>query len=84
MRYILKHQIIHLLVVAAMVGYTTLQFRRMKDMVPLDWYLVVAIIVLGLLAIAVTTAKIKIASAHRSTTDKKETNNMAQQIIKHD
>ena len=65
MRYILKHQIIRLLVVAAMVGYTTLQLRRMKDMVPLDWYLVVAIIVLGLLAIVVITAKIRIASAHR-------------------
>ena len=64
MRYILKHQIIRLLVVAAMVGYTTLQLRRMKDMVSLDWYLVVAIIVLGLLAIVVSTAKIRIASAH--------------------
>jgi hypothetical protein len=64
MRYIIKHQIIRLLVVAAMVGYTTLQFRRMKDMAQLDWYLVVAIIVLGLLAIVLTTAKIKIASAH--------------------
>jgi hypothetical protein len=65
MRYILKHQIIRLLVLAAMVGYTTLQLRRMKDMVQLDWYLVFAIIVLGLLAIVVTTAKIRIASAHR-------------------
>jgi hypothetical protein len=64
MRYILKHQIIRLIVLAAMVGYTTLQFRRMKDMVSLDWYLVVAIIVLGLLAIVVITSKIKIASAH--------------------
>jgi hypothetical protein len=47
-----------------MVGYTTLQLRRMKDMVSLDWYLVVGIIALGLLAIVVSTAKIKIASAH--------------------
>lgn len=64
MRYILKQQLCRFGVIAAMIGYTYLQFHRIHDMEQLDWYLVVAINVLGLLAIVVITAKIKIATAH--------------------
>ena len=64
MRYILKHQFYRFAVIAIMAGYTYLQFRRMKDMVQLDWYLVLIINLLGLLLLVLLTAKIKIASAH--------------------
>jgi hypothetical protein len=64
MRYIFKHQLIRFTAIALMVGYTYLQFHRMKDMSKLDWYIVLAVDALGFLLIVLTTAKIKIASAH--------------------
>jgi hypothetical protein len=64
MRYILKQQIYRFITIAIMVGYTYLQLRRMPEMSRIDWYMVITVNVVGLLAIVVITAKIKIASAH--------------------
>ena len=64
MRYIIKHQFYRFAVIAIMVGYTYLQFRRIKDMSKFDWYMVLAVDALGLLLLVLLTAKIKIASAH--------------------
>jgi hypothetical protein len=64
MRYILNQQLKRFVVIAAMVGYTALQLHRIHDMSQLDWTMVVTVNVVGLLAIAVITSKIRIASAH--------------------
>jgi len=60
MRYILTHQFYRFAVIAIMIGYTYLQFRRIKDMVQLDWYLVLIINLLGSLLLVLLTAKIRI------------------------
>jgi predicted histidine transporter YuiF (NhaC family) len=64
MRYIINQQVKRFLVIAAMVGYTYFQLHRIHDMKQLDWYIVVAVNVVGALAIIVITAKIRIASEH--------------------
>jgi len=64
MRYIINQQLKRFFVIAAMIGYTYLQLHRIHDMKQLDWYLVLLINIIGLVAIVVISAKIKIASAH--------------------
>ena len=64
MRYVLNQQLKRLFAVAVMVGYSYLQLHRIHDMSKFDWETVVAVIVIGVIAIVVTTSKIRIASAH--------------------
>ena len=64
MRYIINQQLKRFFAIAAMVGYTYLQLHRIHDMSQLDWETVVAVIIIGVIAVVVTTSKIRIASAH--------------------
>jgi hypothetical protein len=63
-RYIINQQLKRFFAIAAMVGYTYLQLHRIHDMSQLDWYMVALVNGVGLLAVVVTTSKIRIASAH--------------------
>ena len=55
MRYIINQQVKRFLVIAAMVGYTYFQLHRIHDMKQLDWYLVLLVNLIGLVAIVVIT-----------------------------
>jgi hypothetical protein len=61
MKYLINQQIKRFIVIALMIAYTYLQLYHI---IPFNWLLLLIVYVVGLVAIVVITAKIRIVSAH--------------------
>jgi hypothetical protein len=64
MKYILNQQLKRLFAIAVMVGTTAWMLYHIQTTTQFDWDMTTIVDIVGILAIIVTTAKIRIASAH--------------------